>query len=241
MVCGAALEYLTQAQELTCTSCGRIEHGHIRCPQDHYTCEVCHNRDAVAAIEEIARATASCDPFEIAERMMGLDGLPFLGCQHAYIAAGALLAALRNEGSRRVTGADLDEVFARTGRQAHGGYCGLSGVCGISPALGACVAVLTGSKCGTDEAQRITMEAVMRVTRAITDLTGPSCCKAYVRGALEAIVPYLGESLGVRLPAAGKARCDVDARHPHGCREQRCPYFASAPFAASALAAGAVA
>lgn len=228
MVCGSPLEYLAQARELTCASCGAIERGHIRCPRGHYTCDPCHNRDAVAAIEDVARTTASCDAFEIAEAMFGDPGLPMLGCQHAFIAGGALMAAVRNKGSHGITNADLDEVFLRTAKQAHGGYCGLTGVCGIAPAIGACFAVLTGSKCGTTDAQRTTMEAVAQVSRAITGLTGPSCCKAYVWGALEVAVAYLRESLGVSLPARAAVACTYTDRHPHGCRGGRCPYFSPA-------------
>jgi hypothetical protein len=148
-----------------------------------------------------------------------------LGCQHAYIAGGALMAAVKNEGSRGVTNDDLYEVFKRTAKQAHGGYCGLSGVCGIAPAIGACFAVLTGSKCGTTDAQRTTMEAVTRVSRAITDLTGPSCCKAYVWNALDVAVDYLRESLGIILPTRAKVSCSFAHKHPHGCRGAACPYF----------------
>jgi hypothetical protein len=149
-----------------------------------------------------------------------------LGCQHAYIAGGAFMAALKNEGSRGVTNIDLDEIFKRTEKQAHGGYCGLSGVCGVSPAIGACFSVLTGSRCGTGEEQRITMEAVTRVSRTITDLTGPSCCKAYVWSALDVAVDYLRESLGIVLASHNKITCSYTHKHPHGCREKNCPYFA---------------
>lgn len=176
-------------------------------------------------IEDIAFTTKSKNPFEIAGLMMGYPGLPMLGCQHAYIAGGAFMAAIKNEGSKGITNEEIKEVFKRTGKQAHGGYCGLSGVCGIAPAIGACFAVLTGSKCGKDEEQRITMEAVTRVTRAITDLTGPSCCKAYVWTSLEAAVAYLRESLGIMLPSTQSIACNYSPKHPHGCREARCPYF----------------
>lgn len=236
MVCGSVLEYLAQSQNVTCSSCGRVESGHIRCPNDHYICDRCHNRDALTIIREIASATTSRDPFEIAERMMDLPGLPMLGCQHAYIAGGALLAAVKNEGSRGVTNDDLEEVFKRTEKQAHGGYCGLSGVCGIAPAIGAVFSVLTGATCGTDQPQRVTMEAVARATRVIADLTGPSCCKAYVWGALRAAVDLLRESLAVELPGCKETACDFAQRHPHGCREESCPYFRGTP--SSAMSAG---
>jgi hypothetical protein len=225
MVCGSDLEYLDKAHELTCSYCGKVEQGHIRCPHGHYTCDLCHNRDAMAIIEDIARTTKSRDPFEIADVMMSHPGLPMLGCQHAYIAGGAFMGAVKTEGTRGITNSDLDEVFKRTEKQAHGGYCGLSGVCGIAPAIGACFSVLTGSKCGTTAAQRLTMEAVTRVTRAITDLTGPSCCKAYVWNALEVAVDYLQESLGISLPTHTVKGCVYADKHPHGCRKEKCPYF----------------
>jgi hypothetical protein len=225
MVCGKGLTYLEKSEPLRCIYCGRTEEGHIACPEGHYICDHCHNQDAMRMIEDVAFTTTSKDPIEIAELMMSFPGLPMLGCHHAYIAGGALMAAIKNEGSRGLTNDDIKEVFRRTKRQAHGGYCGLTGVCGIAPAVGAVFAVLTGSKCGKDGEQRITMEAVTRVARAITELTGPSCCKAYVWTSLDAALDCLRETLSVDLTSGGKRRCSFGPRHPHGCRTKRCPYF----------------
>lgn len=136
------------------------------------------------------------------------------------------MAALKNEGSKGISNVAITEVFNRTGKQAHGGYCGLTGVCGIAPAIGACIAVLTGSKCGKDEEQRMTMEAVARVARAITDLTGPSCCKAYVRTSMLTAVKFLKERFDIALPIKDIAiKCEHSEKHPHGCREIKCPFF----------------
>jgi hypothetical protein len=74
--------------------------------------------------------TRSKNPFEIAELAMALPGVPMLGCQHAFIAGGALMAALVNEGIRDLGTPQIEEVLARTRKQAHGGYCGLSGSAG---------------------------------------------------------------------------------------------------------------
>ena len=177
-------------------------------------------------IEGILFTTQSQNPFEIAELAMALPGLPMLGCQHAFIAGGALMAALANAGVRGLGTPQIKEVLARTRTQAHGGYCGLSGVCGIAPAVGAVFSILTGATCGSDEPQHITMEAVIRVSRAIADLPGPSCCKAYVRAALAAGVDYLRERLDIHLPAGERTICAVPDRHPHGCPGETCPSFA---------------
>jgi hypothetical protein len=225
MVCSTPLTYHEKAEELKCLYCGRLEHGHISCPSGHYICDLCHNRDSMRIIEDTIFSATSHNPFEIAEIAMSFPGLPMLGCQHAYVAGGALMAAIKNAGHKGVTNEEIKEVFKRTGKQAHGGYCGLTGVCGIAPAIGACFAVLTGSKCGKDQEQRVTMEAVTRVARAITELTGPSCCKAYVRTSLDKAVEYLGESLGIQLPPADRVVCNYSLKHPHGCRETLCPFF----------------
>lgn len=227
MVCGQALRYHDKAVEASCVYCQRREPGHIVCPGGHYICEPCHNRDSMQVIEEIMLSTETFDPGEIAELAFSFSGLPMLGCQHAYIAGGTLMAALKNQGTAKVDNDEIREVFQRTGKQAHGGYCGLSGVCGIVPALGACISVLTGARCGKDREQRLVMEAVTRVTRAITELTGPSCCKAYVRGALAVMVEFLAKNFALTLPLGSSAACRFSPKHPHGCREMKCPYFAA--------------
>jgi len=225
MVCREALAYHDKSIEVSCNYCGRKEHGHIVCPNKHYICEDCHNRDALSAIEDIVLVTDSVDPNEIAELAFSINGLPMLGCQHAYIAGGALMAALKNEGTARITNDDIKEVFRRTKKQAHGGYCGLTGVCGVVPAIGACFALLTGSKCGTDTEQRTTMEIVGKVSQAITKLTGPSCCKAYVLASLEAAVEFLDANFTIHLSRGSDPTCRHSSMHPHGCRKTKCSYY----------------
>ena len=228
MVCGTELDYLHHAQNLTCTSCGKTVQGSITCPRGHFICEACHAGESKGVILGMALTTLSEDPAAIAELMMGRPDIPMLGCEHAYIAAGALMAALRNSpyGKGKITDADIREVFDRTAKQAVSGYCGLSGVCGISPAIGACFSLFLGARCGSDAEQKITMDAVIRVSQSIAGLTGPSCCKAYVRAALDEAVTIFAERFGIVLPAAKTSIvCTDSARHPHGCREEQCPYY----------------
>jgi hypothetical protein len=226
MVCGSPLQYLQAAEEMTCISCGRKWQGHIKCPDGHVLCDACHVREVRKLIEGMALTDTSQDPLEIAERMMAHPALPMLSCDHAFITAGALLAALRNSPYGRFSEQDVREVFDRIGKQAHGGYCGLTGVCGIVPAVGAVLSVFLGARCGSDREQRIVMDAVTRVSRELTDLTGPSCCKAYVRAAVPAAVAVFAETLGIVLPVKNAVPTCIHAeRHPHGCREEKCPYY----------------
>ena len=228
MVCGEMLQYLGHAEAMICTYCKTTAQGHMSCPGGHFVCEECHRKDARKVIDEVTFGTERQDPMEIAELMMGHPSLPMLGCEHAFIAAGALMAALKNSpyGGGKITDKDLREVFDRTARQAVGGYCGLTGVCGIAPALGACFSVFLGARCGSDSEQKIVMEAVVSISQAIAGLTGPSCCKAYVRSGLMTAVTVFGERFGILLPVSNASVvCKHNARHPHGCREEKCPYY----------------
>jgi hypothetical protein len=226
MVCGSTLEYLKTAEPVVCTYCRTASEGHIKCPGGHFICDRCHGADAARMIEELVLTTELKDPVAIAELMMSHPALPMLGCEHALIAAGALSAALKNSPYAKVTGSEIREVLARTAKQAVGGYCGLTGVCGIAPGIGACFSVFLDARCGSDTEQKMVMEAVVRASQAIADLTGPSCCKAYVRTALATAVTIFGERFGIMLPVSkASILCAHATKHPHGCREEKCPYF----------------
>ncbi len=228
VICGSPVESLPQADALVCIYCGASEQGQARCPKGHYVCEACHGRHAMQMIKSTVFSTALRSPHEIAELMMRHPGLPMLGCEHAFVAAGAFMAALKNSpyGRGTITNGEIHEVFTRTAKQAVSGYCGMTGVCGIVPAVGACFSLFLGSRCGADNEQRITMEAGIRIFQAIAGLTGPSCCKAYVRSALTETVALFGERFGIVFEQPeGAVVCRHIDKHPHGCRESRCPYY----------------
>lgn len=154
------------------------------------------------------------------------DQVPMLGCENAWIAAGALIAAIRNEGSITVTNDQVLEVLNRTARQAIGGYCGLTGVCGIAPAIGASFSVILGAACPKDQETATTMKVVAQIVTTIANETGPCCCKNFVRKSLIEAVRLVKEHLGVSLPILNEnILCKHVERHPHGCRKDRCSYF----------------
>jgi hypothetical protein len=227
-VCGGPLEYLDEAAALSCDLCGRTEHGHVRCPQGHYLCEACHGGSFLPRLADLLESQESESPALIAEALMADPALPMLGCEHAHVAAGSLLQALAASRQAGVTRAHRDEALARTGRQAISAYCGLSGVCGVVPALGAAYSVLVGAQCGRGPQTRATMELVARLAAATRDEADPGCCKAYVRRGLEVAVDYLSESLGISLSPAPAIACRDMDRHPHGCRGEACAYHPAA-------------
>lgn len=210
---------------MTCIYCGRSETGHVRCPHNHYICDDCHGRGLFETILNLSLSAKGTDLLAVAEEIMGTVPLPMLGCEHAWIAAGAFLAALRNGGAVTVTNEQITEALNRTRKQAIGAYCGLTGVCGIAPAIGASFSVILGAACPKDRETAITMDIVSRVVAAIAAETGPCCCKNFLRTALILSCQLANEHLQTDLPPAGKIICTDSHRHPHGCRKNRCKYY----------------
>ena len=180
----------------------------------------------------MARTTTLTDPATIAELMMGLPQLGMLDCDHAFIAAAAFMAALKNSPyGAKITESDVNEALDRAASQIVKGCSGSqTGVCGILPAIGSCFSLFLGLQFGSDREQQITMDAVTKVSQTLTDLTGPVCCKAYVRVSLGVAATLFGERFGIQLPQSPSAAlCRSSDKHPYGCREEKCPYYQKAP------------
>lgn len=225
MICGGTLTYLSTGQNLTCHLCGRTELGHIHCAGGHYVCDSCHGQSVFELIENMILITPLTDPLRIAERMMSFPQIPMLGCEHAWIAAGALIASLRNDGRLAITDEMIREVLRRTQRQAIGGYCGLTGACGIPLGIGACFSVLLDASCPKDRETALTMQILAQTIAAVAAETGPCCCKNFVRTSLLVATEALKEHFQVELPLSPEIQCKYVKRHPHGCRRERCRYY----------------
>ncbi len=224
IICDSTLDYLDSAAALTCTVCGSEGRGHVVCPRGHYVCEGCHGASFMERLPGLLDAATSSSPFAIAEDLIAETDLPMLGCEHAHVAAGALMRALENAGVAGVTAAHRAEVLERTARQAVSAYCGLSGVCGVVPALGACYSVLVGGQCGKGPQTKAAMTLVSRLAAATAAEAHPGCCKAYVRVGLREATAFLQEELDITFDAAAPVICADTERHPHGCRGAECAW-----------------
>ncbi|MCL4546244.1 MAG: DUF5714 domain-containing protein [Deltaproteobacteria bacterium] len=233
LICGSKLQYLQSSKELTCFYCGKKEKSNIVCANDesHYVCDDCHNISSISYIKEYVIDTAAENPFEIVFSILENKDIPMLGCHHSYILTGAVLAGLKNKKLFNINNDDIEEAFFRLSKQAVGGYCGLSGVCGIVPACGVIYSILTGAVCGKDIEQKITMSLTSSVSSAVYELTGPSCCKAYMFKALEIIISGIYQDFGEALAVKDfEIKCGFVELHPHGCRKGKCPYYSGVIF-----------
>ena len=210
---------------MSCHFCGKTELAHVHCGQGHYICESCHGERYLRPMRSFMKLAEGDNPLLLAEGMLNKIPLPMLGCEHAWIAVAALMVALKNHGPLKITEEMMEEALSRTRKQAIGAYCGLTGICGMAPAMGAVFSVILGASCPGDLETSTTMRTVSKVIAAIADETGPCCCKNFLRTSLITAAQVLQETLQINLPVEAEIYCVDSERHPHGCREERCRYY----------------
>jgi len=227
LFCGSPVELLETREERPCIFCGEREMVAASCSGSHHCCDRCKTDETRSVIAVMGRTTTRKDPTAISELMMGLPQLGMLDCDHAFIAAAAFIVALKNSPyGGKITENEVSEALDRTASQIAKESCAQTGVCGIIPAIGACFSLFLGVRFGSDREQQVTMDAVTKVTQALTDLTGPVCCKAYVRASLGVATTLFAERFGIMLPVSSFAPvCRWSDKHPFGCREDTCPYY----------------
>ncbi|HHW45075.1 MAG TPA: hypothetical protein GXX25_14965 [Desulfotomaculum sp.] len=219
------MQYLTRGRAFSCSVCGKEETGNVYCPGGHYVCEECHGKGSFDVVLNLALSSKSADPLAIAEEIMEIAPIPMLGCEHAWVTAAALMAAIKNHGQIKITNEQITEAMRRTQRQAIGAFCGLTGVCGVAIGVGATFSVILDAACPKDRETASTMHVVSRVIEAIANETGPCCCKNFVRKALTVSSQLAGEYLQISLPHSVEPVCRNGHRHPHGCRQDKCSYY----------------
>ncbi|MEG0640966.1 MAG: DUF5714 domain-containing protein [Clostridium sp.] len=206
-------------------NCGKLEIGYVHCGNGHYICDSCHGEKSFNRILALIALAEGTNPLLIGEKIVNEASIPMLGCEHAWVAAGSFMAAIKNNGKINVTQEQIIEALNRTRKQAIGAYCGLTGVCGIALGVGAGYSVILGAACPKNEETSATMHVVSRVIEAIANETGPCCCKNFLYTALKVACDYSEKYLQIQLPSTYDIVCCDSNRHPHGCREDKCRYY----------------
>lgn len=225
MICGHPLQYLEIGQLLTCNHCSKEETGYVYCADGHYICDDCHGASLYSRICEMILLEQGTDPLAMAENVLAKVAIPMLGCEHAWVTTGVFLAAIRNEGSIHISTEQIIDALNRTRRQSIGAYCGLTGICGIAPAIGASFSIILGAACPKDHETSLTMRVVSQVIAAMSSQVGPCCCKNLMRHALSLACQLAKEHLQVNLTNTTDIICRDIHRHPHGCRGHRCSFY----------------
>jgi hypothetical protein len=220
-VCGKPLTYGTESISSNCSFCGVEAQSNIYCPDGHYICDACHQREAIDVLRQVVSSTSSSDPQEIAEIVMSHPAVPMHGPEHHAIVPAAIVAAVRNAGYRVPDNA-LKKAIER-GTKVPGGWCGFYGDCGVAVGLGIAISVLNRATPLTGPQRSLAMKATAYALGKLID-EKPRCCKRMSRMAIAAAVEFLRDEMGISLDAGGVVFCNYSSRNKE-CIGTDCAYY----------------
>ena len=131
LICGQALEYLQEQQEMVCSFCGKTFLSNTKCRDGHYISDACHEKKGLEEVMHICGGSESKNPLEILQKIMECPYIYMHGPEHHVMVGAALLTAWHNGGGQIDFPAALEEMKKR-GSQIPGGICGLWGTCGAA-------------------------------------------------------------------------------------------------------------
>ncbi|MEI3500210.1 MAG: hypothetical protein V8Q39_01665 [Anaerovoracaceae bacterium] len=59
LICGQALEYLQEQQEMVCSFCGKTFLSNTKCRDGHYICDACHEKKGLEEVMHICGGSES--------------------------------------------------------------------------------------------------------------------------------------------------------------------------------------
>ncbi|HZD60379.1 MAG TPA: DUF5714 domain-containing protein [Anaerolineae bacterium] len=225
-VCNTPLEYLDNEEVLACYFCGGIYKSRIWCPEGHFVCQTCHHMPISSFIEEMVRTSLSKNPVEIATVMMLHPSLKWHSCEHAWVFTTAVLIAVKNEGTIKLSHKDILSALGSVKQQANPELVHTAGMCSIVPAVGVAFHTLFNMAYGKSEQDDITMKVV---AQAISDLADNStrcrCCKSVVLTTLDLITSLIRARFDVDLEGSAEdVVCDQVGAAGY-CEPSICQYY----------------
>ncbi|MDO5845415.1 MAG: DUF5714 domain-containing protein [Methanocorpusculum sp.] len=222
LICGAPLAYTQQAEEMTCSVCGRKFISNARCENGHFVCDECHASPAYAVIRYACLSTPSKNPIEIADAIMQNAAVHMHGPEHHVLVGCALLAAAKNAGYPLDLAPALAEM-ERRGRLVPGGFCGLAGSCGAAVSAGMFLSILLKTTPLSEETWALGNLLTAACLTEIAAHGGPRCCKRDTFSALKTAAAFLDEHGIVRMDLPEKIICGFSGRNRE-CLREECPY-----------------
>ena len=224
MVCGYDLEYLDKSISSSCVYCTKVDEAYFICKRGHYVCEECHPGDIIEILTNFCLSSASENPLEMANILMGHEKMHMIGPEHHPMIAAVLVTAYKNK-TTKATDEDIKEAIKR-GSRLPAGYCGLYGADAAAISTGIAMSIITGATPLTDVEKTIANMLTSRVLAAISNEGGKRCCKRSTWIALKVAVRYIKEVLDVDLESipASEMKCGYFGRNKH-CNKENCRFF----------------
>ena len=220
-VCGIPLIYQTEPISMACAFCKQEHNTNIYCPNGHYVCDSCHERESLEILKQVVSSSTSADPNEILEIIMSHPSVPMHGPEHHAMVPVIIVAAVKNAGYPVPDGA-IEKAIDR-GSKVPGGWCGFYGACGAAIGVGTAVSILGEATPLTGKSRSAAIKAISYALDKMVD-GYPRCCKRASRKALEAAGEYLHDRMGITLSKSNTIACSYSHRNLE-CPKENCSYY----------------
>ncbi len=225
MVCGAPLQYRTDAEPEACHYCGNVKLANAVCAEGHFVCDVCHGEDALEVIRHLLIHSTECDLIALLERIRRHRAVPIHGPEHHSLVPGILVAAYRNAGGS-VGEKEIDQAIKR-GATVAGGSCAFLGVCGAAAGTGTGFSILLGATPCDGAKRQLVQRSVAEALADIAALNAPRCCQRDCWIALRKAADLSADLLDIPLRADEPLSCKQQARNSE-CIGRQCPLWPTA-------------
>ncbi len=220
-ICGTPLVYQTDPTSMTCVFCKQKRTTNIYCPEGHYICDSCHERETLDILRQVLNTSTSASPNEILEAVMAHPSVPMHGPEHHAMVPAVIIGAARNAGYS-IPQEAVEQAILR-GAKIPGGWCGFYGACGAGIGVGTAVSIITKATPVTGKERSLAIEATSYTLNKLTD-GHPRCCKRESRRALEAAVEFLRNKMDITLDKGQGIKCNYSDRNQE-CAKENCDYY----------------
>lgn len=223
LLCGSSLNYLTEAQVLTCVLCNKEFRSEAACEQGHYICDSCHSASANDLIEQVCIKSDSIRPVELAVSLMNAPSIKMHGPEHHFLVPAVLLASYYNlKGDAKEKERKIKVARQRAGNVL-GGFCGFYGACGAGVGTGIFISLITDSTPLSTETWGLSNQMTAESLRCIGALGGPRCCKRDTFMAIKTAGKFLRQNFDTKLDIPNGITCDFTGFNKE-CIEENCPF-----------------
>lgn len=205
MVCGNALSYNTKTVKATCHYCSRECRANIRCPDGHFVCDQCHQKEGLAIIRQICLKSNEVDMITLLKKIRAQHTIPMHGPEHHAMLPGIILATARNSGLK-VSNGDILTGIER-GSKVPGGSCGYMGNCGAATGVGIAFAVLCEATPLTPDGRQKAQSATAQILTKIAKTKAGRCCQRESYIALCEVAKLSEQLTAVKLKADDSLAC----------------------------------
>jgi len=208
-----------------CIYCGKSEEVQLCCPDHHFVCNTCKEKNVWDVIDNFCFTAASANPVQMAETLMKFPGFKMHCPDHHYLVPAVLLASYSKKLHKRKKLAGWLKIARNRAEKVPGGFCGTHGSCGAAVGTGIFISAITGATPLSGMEWNLSNSVVGHSLLSMAQYGGPRCCKRVTFLSLQEAGNFLRERLSVQLEMPEKIECTFSQKNEEQCLKEHCPFY----------------